>query len=269
MAKPLEGTVEWFEVARHRTIDHMRALLAMRGAHQSVVTLLQNWDALDVDAARALHESAVISYARPFTPAATTAGKIAYAISAVRKADGFDRQLHDHLLDVRNRMIAHADYGVFPSAMTVQTTGDEALPVALVILVKNLAGIQERELAERYQRHFRACMEAIESALNSEVAELVAHARKHPTAFEASHNVPMSIEEWKAGPDFADLPTPTGPASRVPEPLFPKELSGYRYLTLQHQVPLIDAGKYTVHFDGKPVEIELDVTYPGEIPPVI
>jgi hypothetical protein len=65
--------------------------------------------------------------------------------------------------------------------------------------------------------------------------------------------------EVKATGEFADLP----PGTRIPEPAFDGDLDGYAYVTLEHHLPLVESGKYIVHYeDGQTAEIEINVTKP-------
>jgi hypothetical protein len=143
--------------------------------------------------------------------------------------------------------------------MYLQTLGDEMLPVAMGVNVKSMVGIEARSLAERYQAHFMACMTSIEETLNRELKEIAAHAQKFPAEFHASHNLPVAMSEWQPTTQFADFPGPTGAASDVAEPSFPEGLSGYRYLTLQHQLALIESGTYTIYEGGVPKEVTFTV----------
>lgn len=240
------GTTEWFLLYRHRCVDHLRALASIRLAHDYMTRVLDLWASADAAILGALHSASIVAYARPFTSAATKHGKVTYGAAGLKKVSGFDRQLHEHLLMLRNQLIAHADYAYFPSTMYLQNVGDEQLPVAIGINVKIMVGLRSRSLAERYRSHFLACMTAIEAALNRDLKELVAQAKEHPAEFDTTHNLPTATAEWSVTPEFSTLPPPAGPAGGVDEPTFP-ETGDYVYLTLQHQMPLINSGTYMIH----------------------
>jgi len=170
-------------------------------------------------------------------------------------ASGFDKELHIHILDLRNRIIAHGDYGIFPSTMYLQTVGDEQFPLSLGVNVKGIFGIESHDLASRYEKHLSICDKSLEKILNDECNELAAEARLHRPEFQSTHNIPMIKEEFKLGSEFDNLPRPTGPAGVVENPVFPEGLSGYRYVTLMHQISLMESGTYTVTEDGVAKEI--------------
>lgn len=249
----------WFEHARRRCVDHLRALLSIRMAHEHISAILAGWETNTIPTLAGLHSASVIAYARPFTPALTKEGKVAYPTSVLKKAPRFDHELHLHLLDLRNRLIAHADYDLLASTMYLQIVGDEKLPIAMGVNVKSMHGIEARSLAERYQVHFLACMESIEETLNRELRDLATQAQKHPEEFDATHNVPAAMLGAKLTTELQEFPGPTGPTSDVAEPSFPEGLSGYRYLTLRHEVALIVSGTYTIHESGVPKEVTFEV----------
>lgn len=255
MKIPIQGTEKWFEYARQKCVDHLRALLSIRSSHENILRILDRWGREDPAVLAALHSAAVTAYARPFTGAETRFGKVKYQESSLKGAMGFDRELHTHLLNLRNKMIAHADYDVLASTMYVQTVGDEQLPLSIGINVKVIFGIESRELADRYLAHFGACMTAIETTLNQELNELAAEAKKYPLEFGATHNLPVASSKMTINGEDQVLPGPTGQAAGVAEPQFAETLAGYSYMTLQHERPLIQSGTYTIHENGIPKEI--------------
>jgi hypothetical protein len=252
-----KGTLEWFEASRMRCVDHLRALLAIKMSKSNIAELLRGWDLHSAEIKNALHSNSVVSYARVFVHSAAHTGKITYPSRRLVQADGFDRELHEHIVDLRNQIVAHNDYGVFPSTMYLQTIGDERLPVALGVNVKGIFGIASRELAERYERHFTVCDSKLEELLNRECAELAAEAKVYPETFKATHNIPQSRESFVTGDSFGDLPPPTGPAGRVEDPSLAEGLSSYSYLTLTHQIALLTDGEYTITTNGTQQTIEL------------
>lgn len=237
----------------------------MRAAHDYVALILDRWTAADLSSLIALHSACVVAYARPFTPAFTRHGRVQYGTRALEKARGFDRQLHSHLVELRHRLIAHGDYDLLPSTMYVQTIGDEMLQISIGVNVKTMAGLASSGLAQRYRAHFLACMSALEERLNQELRELATEARKYPSEFNATHNVRMDTRQWQPSSRLAEFPGPTGPASDVEEPSFPEGMSGYRYVILRHQFALIESGTYTVHTDGKPVQVTFTVGPDGVV----
>jgi hypothetical protein len=254
MPTPEKGSEAWFEAVRRRSVDHLRAYESVRMADSYMAELLGHQDPSPV-LRSALHSAAVTAYAQAFTEARTGDGTVQYKTRALRKAVGFDKQLHDHLMELRNELIAHADYAKLPPAMDMRRIGD--LDVELTVKVKRLVGVRSRPLVERYRRHFQACIVTIEALLVEQLRELVAEARRRPAAFNATHNVPeVAVSLNKTG-QFEDLP----PGVQVPEPTFSGDLDGYDYVSVEHRLPLVPSGKHVVRgADGNEMEIDIEVS---------
>jgi hypothetical protein len=256
--KPHEGTAEWFEDARHLCIDHLRALLSMRLAHECIQVSLSQWNSVPSIVSAALHSNCVIAYARPFTSAMTKRGKIHYPSKEHKAVAGFDGELHRHIMDLRDRIVAHSDYAIFPSTMFLQAMGDEKLPISLGLNVKGLVGIESRGLAERYEKHLSCCTNAVETALNKACTHLAEQARLYPAAFDKTHNIPTTVQQIAATKQPTAL-IPAGPAAGVENPPFPPGLTEYRYQTLRHEIALIEPGTYKITVNGAPTEVTFTV----------
>ena len=190
-----KGTPEWFEASRRRCVDHLRALLAISASKSSITEILRGWDIHSAEIRSALHSACVMSYARPFSSSDTGSGKIFYPTKQLLKTIDFDVELHKHILSLRDRIIAHGDYGIFPSAMYLQAIGDERLPVTLGINVKGMLGIASRDLASRYEKHIAICARRLEEVLSQECNELAVQAKLDPNAFNSTHNIPEISRE--------------------------------------------------------------------------
>jgi len=140
--------------------------------------------------------------------------------------------------------------------MYLQTLGDERLPLTLGINVKGLFGIESHDLALRYEKHFSICAISIEKILNVACKELASEIEIHPTAFRGTNNLAEARHDFVLDSKLRNIPPPTGPAASVEDPAFVEGLKGYRYITLTHQIPLIETGKYVVKLDG--IEKEID-----------
>jgi hypothetical protein len=243
---PDKGTVEWFKQARRRCVDNLRALLSIKTARYSATAILRDWNSQSAESRSALHSACVISYARPFVSAFTNVGKVTYPPKKLMATSGFDKELHIHILDLRNQIIAHGDYCFFPSTMYVQTAGDERLPISLDVNVKGMFGIESHELALRYEKHLSICDKSLEKILNGECNELASEARIHPSEFHGTHNIPVVGGSFKLDSELKYIE----PVGTVENPVFPQSFSGYRYVTLTHQIPLLTTGTYTITEDG-------------------
>ncbi len=104
-----EGTQVWLDRLYDVASQEVRALIQIDQAERHIGKLLDGWDTLDEDIKSALFTSVVIHYARPFTSNETKEGKRKYPVSQFKGVPKFDRQLHDHLCDLRDKLVAHQD----------------------------------------------------------------------------------------------------------------------------------------------------------------
>lgn len=256
-------TTAWFERMRRRCVDHYRALASIELAHKYAFKLHDGWDYLDDELQSSLHVSSVVAYTRPFTSAKTAAGKVQYPVRDLKREPGFDSELHEHLLKIRDRLIAHSDYGLLRSTMYMQSVGNPpSLPVSLGINVKRMVGIEDRHLAERYVRHFSSCVTRIARRFDDEFNSLGRSVRDKPEIFGQTSNLPLVHQSHGPIPSLRPLPSPHGPAGDVQEPDFVEELAGYKYERLTHQRALIKSGTYNVSVDGKPEQYTFDIKGP-------
>jgi hypothetical protein len=230
-------------------------------AHDAIQRLLKSWSTADPTINYSLHFAAVTLYARPFLPTPTSRGKIQYPVKRLKGAPGFDQELHLHIVDVRNRLVAHRDYGVSRSTMYMQLIGDERLPIALGANVKVLAGIHRRELAERYEKHLGACKRWIEEVLKREMESLGEEALRNPTAFDSTNNMPEDEAKVSISTEDQLMPGPSGSAGAVEDPKFASQLAGYRYEMLTHRTPLVKSGVVKLHVHGVLQEITITVPF--------
>jgi hypothetical protein len=245
-------TQAWFVAARRRCVDHLRALASVRSSAEYVRALLDPSARHGAEVAGALHSAAVTAYAQVFTETRTHQGKIRYKTHALKGAPASTARSMIISSDSATSWSPHADYANLPSVMDTHQIGD--LRVALTLKVKRLAGLSSRQLAERYLRHFHACMRKLEELLNTEMRELTTEAQTHAAAFNATHTVPASYTAMTR--DFADLPT----GNQVPEPDFAADLDASVYTTLEHTLPLISSGKYRVRdSEGNEDEVDIEV----------
>lgn len=250
-SKSSADSVENCERLRRRCVDHFRALSSIQAAHQYALRLIEGWGNLDDMFSSALHSASVMAYARPFTSAKTKGGTVQYPLKKLKKAPGFDSDLHDHLMEMRDKIVAHSDYSMLRSTMYLQAIGDsQELPICLGLNVKRLRGIESKSLADRYGFHFEVCVSHIAGTFNDEFNELARFVRGNPQFFEDTQNLPLQESEHIATPSLAMMPGPQGPAGDVAEPEFPDELSGYKYEKLSHQRALIKSGAYEVLVKG-------------------
>jgi hypothetical protein len=103
MTLPDRGTEDWFRYTKALIVRETRAMDSIQIARRAAQRLVADWDSLDDDLKASLLSSIIISYSRPFLHAP------AYPSRHLREQPNFDRELHEHLLELRNKLIAHSD----------------------------------------------------------------------------------------------------------------------------------------------------------------
>lgn len=242
MQKLDESSSEWFTHTQRRCVDHLRALISINWAQQYAAKIVSLWASNDFVVLSALHAASVAAYCRPFTSQKTKNGLRLYPDKTLKDAIGFDLELHDHLIVLRKKMIAHSDYDVLRSTMFMTKAPDNKTPISVGINVKSLVGIETLNLAERYVSHFAFCVQFVQEKFKGEFKQLASHLRKYPNHFVET----LSPEKIELPPTkvLRKFTGPIGPASTVEEPSFSSNLLGYRYNLYRHELALIESGSY-------------------------
>src|SRR5262250_969610 len=104
------GSVEWFRWNKRQILDHARAGLSFAHALQSAEALVTGWADLVPIVRSSLHTSIVVSYARPFKKnKAKDGSQRTYSVGYVDSGADFSKDVHDHLIEIRDRLVAHSD----------------------------------------------------------------------------------------------------------------------------------------------------------------
>lgn len=123
-ARETQGTVDWFKAHKRELLGHVRALDDFTNVHALATRLVENVGE-EIDSTEqlkgALFMSAVVTYARPFLRTKNKYGEAsgAYPIRHLKDDGRFDVKLHEHLLHVRNKLIAHDDGEQLPPTFHV------------------------------------------------------------------------------------------------------------------------------------------------------
>jgi hypothetical protein len=174
-----EGSEEWASNLMENVVKHLLAHHDVLQAHLFVTKLGDDWEKLDDVLKAALFQSAVTVYARPFVDnRSSTGGNRRFSISGLRKAPGFDKALHNHILSLRHTLIAHHDTSVVKaqiSHMTLTNQQEEGKPPLTVQTegkVKALHAIAKKEVAEQFLKHMAAAVDYLYQATHDSLGEL-------------------------------------------------------------------------------------------------
>jgi hypothetical protein len=260
MAELKEGTKEWASQLHRTAARHTRALDQLNQAVRFMASLEAGWESLDQVVKSALFTAAVIHYARPFGKNKGGGAAGSYGIGRLKKAPGFDRVLHGHLLDLRDKLIAHQDGTVLKARVghCVIELHDHGLqiPAQTFGVVSALEGLATRELADRYLKHLTACAEAVGQRTVETLLDANRAAHQYPDTQSDMHKATLfSKREMTAGKTFVPVPF-ENEATNIQAPQFPAAPDGYMWR--RTLVTVTPSAKYEWKGpDGAPASIEV------------
>jgi hypothetical protein len=241
MRKLVEGTVEWFDWLHLAISDHARALNSILAARSAAEALRRNWENPDLEVRSALYTQIVVNYARPFIPNVVNGRMRTYPINDLKRQADFDRALHKHLVDLRNKLLAHADSEylqgrVFHRFLDVAGKGGTVrVPIGVSVRVQALHGISDKATIEQYVGHFAAAGPCIDAKLREALDALLRAFIQYPDGFEKMDDpthretlgaVPAGTEHQL--PDWRQLKS-----AQLPRPVFAVGTEGFVFRDLE------------------------------------
>lgn len=159
-----------------RTLDDLQKSLSY---FNEVATL---WEELqDRPALHAIYKAASVTYCRPFIPSRSPGARPVpgHPIREYQGEVGFDRSVHDHLLDLRNRFLAHADPYAFQPRLGRAVyqfdfdTGEQSTSTfGLFTCVYSWDGLRDRSYLDQILKHVDAFCRAVGSVLQGRLSQL-------------------------------------------------------------------------------------------------
>jgi hypothetical protein len=150
--------VKKFRALKRQIIGHARALESFYTSARILNKLLYVWESNDVDLRYALYCSAIIGYSKPFTESQQKNGdKRTYKVSLLKKGKGFSGDVHDHIIEMRNKIFAHSDEDfletkVFTLEFAVSQNGDIIRFIAGAgVTIPAIHDIKDHGLVERFR----------------------------------------------------------------------------------------------------------------------
>lgn len=118
----------------------------------------------------------VIRYSKPFLDSKIANGKSRYPIKHLKKMEGFSNKLHEHILTIRNTLIAHDDFTEIPPRVLKFgfniDNSNLLIPTSIVISNKCISFPSEAESVTQMRDHAKFVNEAIYSKLMDDIVEL-------------------------------------------------------------------------------------------------
>jgi hypothetical protein len=197
----------------HGGIKAFQNVNASSGSFERLAALSDSQDVLVLSA---LLHAAVIRYGKPFVQAESNSGKVVYPTKHLKSVQGFSMDVHEHLLKVRNTLIAHDDFTqieprILFFSINPQNT-DVQIPTAIVVANKCISHPADVAAAQTLLAHTQACRQGILNKLHADITQLRAIALKHPDQLKngEKYSKHCGTYEIAAGgsplspPDFSD-----------------------------------------------------------------
>ncbi|MCC8979717.1 hypothetical protein [Bradyrhizobium acaciae] len=195
MADADTGTVVWFKSRKRELLAHIRALEDFSTAYALVSRLVEGTDGQDEVSEQvrgALYMSAVVTYARQFLSSNGKFGeKRIYPIRHLKLDTRFDPKIHSHLVDVRNKLIAHDDGEQLPPALrllnvSIEQSTEAAKPIVATLRSYSLSSANGQKFLKAMQEHLAACVERARTVMHEGLLDYLVQSNLNPEASNKS-----------------------------------------------------------------------------------
>jgi hypothetical protein len=176
-----------FQRASHDAKVSLKAYQNLAGAHQGFEKLLSLGQSNDLILLSSVFCFAVVKYGRPFVGTKTPTGKTRFPMGALKATPGFVATIHEHLLELRNSLIAHDDLdSIEPRVLTLfLSVGDRDLatriPTSVAASNMCLAFPNTVTAIEGFRDHVAACVGGAKNKLDLDLARIRQAALDNPS----------------------------------------------------------------------------------------
>lgn len=185
---------------------------------------------------------AVVKYAKLFIDTETSLGKTRYSVRHLKKIPNFSFEVHTHLLELRNTLVAHDDFvsiepKILQLCMSVHGT-NFPIPTTIGISNKCLAYPVDLDAALKLKHHVAACLDGILNKLFLDLTRIREAALADPGQTvegrrykENYDRVPIDANTGNVGLEIPDFMSNKWLDNNHPD--FTHIHSGYRYEELR------------------------------------
>lgn len=163
----------------------MKALHNMLGAANGFHLLLDHHDDPVAIIPASIFHWAVIRYTKPFLNHNIDGKPVRYKESRVTRAEGFDAAIHQHLLSIRNTLIAHDDLDAIPPRLLLQGAelNGQFTPLNVRMSNKSISRPSGRATVEAFKAHASSAVLAMHAHLKSDISKLKDAVAEDPASF--------------------------------------------------------------------------------------
>jgi len=186
--------IKEFRELKRQIIAHARAAENFYTSARIINKLLEVWESTDVDLRYALYCSAIVGYSKPFTESyqKNRVKKKIYKIFFLKKGKGFSRDTHDHVIRMRNKIIAHSDEDfleakVFSEEFGFSQNGNTTRFITGAgVTVPAIHDIKDHDLVEKIRNLALSNMEVSVKLLEDDLNLYIKKALKNPEEHKKS-----------------------------------------------------------------------------------
>ena len=244
MVKPSYGSRNWFIAARLDLLESTRALQSLNMSAETAHALATRWAGLDTTLRFALLTSTVTNYGRPFVNRHTDAGVRRYKLKRIAGEAGFDVMLHRHLLQLRQKLVAHSDEDfndarIHAQAAVISKDGGEPFKIVAEIGARSTALwlLKDKATAERWRAHVVAAATGAGKDARGLLEDYFAAARTHPDScplldVDGREEKLVQFRAELSGGETVSVPLPEMPLSHLKTPPLIDERGAYIFQLL-------------------------------------
>lgn len=121
---------------------------------------------------------AIVKYAKPFVETKTSCGKrkTRYPVGQLKKIQGFSIEMHSHLLELRNTLVAHDDLeSIEPKILELCLSisgSDFKIPTSIAISNKCLSYPAVGESIIKMREHIASCAQGVLDKIHTDLAKV-------------------------------------------------------------------------------------------------
>lgn len=155
---------------------------------------------------------AVVKYAKPFVDTETPYGKTRYPTRHLKNEAGYEAELHQHLIELRNTLVAHDDVEsieprIIQMCMSMQPTG-YSIPVSIGLSNKCLAYPIASESVMKLRKHVAACVQGALNKVYQDLARVRDAALSYPDQAAEGQRYLKDFGQQQIGEGGTHLQTP-------------------------------------------------------------
>lgn len=171
---------DWYKSRKGELLAHIRALEDFLTSYALISRLVEDTDSendVTEQLRGALYMNAVVMYARQFLPSNTKyGGRRTYPTRHLKADARFDSKIHAHLIEVRNKLIAHDDGEQLPPellVLNVSVDGAQEGPQPLVATLRSysLSSAKGTKFLKSIQDHLEGCASVVGRTMHEGLTE--------------------------------------------------------------------------------------------------